>query len=176
MNENLHAVFDSGPLIHLSELGMLSLLNIFNMKFTTDVVSLEVKRHVSPNDLKYLTQWLDVSVHNEKIESGTLRALAKIYSLDSGELSALALCDSLKHKVETVFFSDDSAARMASAGLGINSVGTIGIIIKSATLNIIEKTRALELLDSIHVVSSLYIKRELLNSIMDKLRKEWSIP
>jgi len=176
MNDTLHAVFDSGPLIHLSELGALSLLDIFNIKKTTDVVSWEVKRHVSPNDLQYIAQRLNVSVHNERIESGALRALAKIYSLDTGEISALALCDSLKHNVETVFFSDDSAARMASEGLGITSVGTIGIIIKSATLEKIEKTRALELLNSIHVVSSLYIKLELLNTIMDRLRKEWSIP
>lgn len=51
MNENLHAVFDSGPLIHLSEIGALSLLDIFPMRVTTDIVVAEVERYLPPGDV-----------------------------------------------------------------------------------------------------------------------------
>jgi len=175
MNEGLCAVFDSGPLIHLSEIGALSLLEIFTTKTTTDVVADEVKRYITSVDHDYMVQQVRIYAHNEISESGTLRALAKIYSLDSGEISALALCGTLKPKTEIIFFSDDSAARMVSDSLGITSVGTIGIIIKSATLGKTEKARALDLLESIPGMSTLFIKKELLKSIMDRLKKEWDL-
>jgi predicted nucleic acid-binding protein len=77
---------------------------------------------------------------------------------------------------ELVFFSDDSAARMASEALGITSIGTIGIIIKSASIGKISKGKAIEIIESINSGSTLYVKSSLVQTIVERLRNEWGIP
>ena len=175
VNDDLYAVFDSGPLIHLSEVGVLHILDLFKQKVTSDIILSEVGRYISKVNESYLRESFSVYSHNAKLVSDQLATIAKIYSLDYGEISALALINSLKPEREILFFSDDSAARMAAEGLGIASVGTIGIVVKSATEKIIGKENALKLLESIPLVSSLYIKSDLLKSIIIRLRKEWEV-
>ncbi len=175
MIEDMYAVFDSGPLIHLSEMGAIALLDLFKQKATTDIVISEAGRHISPEARSYLQKILAVYPYSDKLQSEKLSTLARIYSLDYGEITTLAVCDTLRSKGKAIFFSDDSAARMAAEGLGIDSVGTIGILVKSATLGMIGKTRAIELIESIPDVSTLHIRRDLLKSIADRLRKEWSL-
>jgi len=71
------AFFDAGPLIHLAELGLVDLLNLFKKRYSTK-------------------------------------------------------------QANAIFVSDDSAARLSSDTLKIESVGTLGIIIKGGTLGLIQ--------------------------------------
>lgn len=172
----INAIFDSGPIIHLAELGILFLVGIFNTLETTDVVIDETLKYISAEDMNYLMNSAKIHIHEEKNKSEKLRALSKIYSLDFGEITALTVCCMKLEDNELVFFSDDSAARMASEALGITSIGTIGIIIKSASIGKISKGKAIEIIESINSGSTLYVKSSLVQTIVERLRNEWGIP
>ena len=154
-------VIDAGPIIHLDELECLDLLDDFVSLHTTVKVRNEVIRHRPSLDLSSLRT---LTIHNLDRPSISPNLLAAIeaFDLDAGEISAMLLFDILR---ASIFFCDDSAARLAAESQGYRVHGTIGIVIRAIRRGLRTHNEVLTILDEISVKSSLYIKSSLLADI-----------
>jgi hypothetical protein len=151
---NLHAVSDSGPFIHLHQIGLFELLALFKRLVTSDRVIAEVTRP------KRLTEeriggLVNLEVH--PVTSENISAMRKRlvgFDLQEGELSALWLCCHLKINL---FLTDDLEARRAAKFLGLEPHGSVGIIVlahRMGKLTLVQSKKALrDLLDK----SSLFL-------------------
>jgi len=94
----LKIVCDSGPIIHLDELNCLYLLEDFWEVLIPDTVHKEIKQY-RPVSLSRMNVSLIVSPGNIPNDTRLL-TLCRIFSLDAGEMEALALME----KISTLFF------------------------------------------------------------------------
>jgi predicted nucleic acid-binding protein len=95
-----------------------------------------------------------------------LSQLAEMFSLGSGEVEALRLMQGLPN---AVFLTDDMAARLVAQRLGYRVHGTIGVVVRALRQQQRTKRQVLNLLRAIPRRSTLFIDRQLLNSIIDEI-------
>ena len=163
-------VCDAGPAIHLDELGCLDLLQDFKEILLTDTIWEEIKRYrpsaLTKANLVFLKQTGDSP------SSESLLALCKIFSLDAGEIEALAL---MEQRPKAILLTDDAAARLVAIQMGFNVHGTIGIIVRSIRRKQKSPKEVLGILEDIPLRSTLYIKLSLLEEIQLKIRNEFNL-
>jgi predicted nucleic acid-binding protein len=165
MNE---VVLDAGPLIHLAELDALDILADFEILQVPEAVWDEVLFR-QPNALAH--SGLKLQRLTVPPPSVNLQALARALSLDAGEIEALTLLESRR---DSLFLTDDAAARLAAEQQGYRTHGTIGLIIRSVRKGRRTPDEALALLKSLPQRSSLHIRPALLAEILEQLTLEWS--
>ncbi len=156
----MKAVSDSGPLIHLNELALLSCLNVFQRVLIPQEIE---------NELKELTRF---GKNVEKVEldansKNKAEIFARQFSLDLGESEALALAKQMK--IETLL-TDDLDCREAAKQLSLTPVGTIGIIIASYKKRIISKQKCVDVIKNIKAKSTLFITQELIDYAIEKIK------
>ena len=154
-------VCDAGPLIHLDEVGWLDLLADFAQVFVPNAVWVEVEKH------------RPAALHNPGVSfrrvnpkgvvPEELDALAQIFSLHAGEWEALRVAMGIP---AGILLSDDTAARMAAQNLRIETHGTIGILIRSIRRKQRTKEEVLSVLKSLPELSTLHLKRSLLDQVI----------
>jgi predicted nucleic acid-binding protein len=88
---NISAICDAGPVIHLDELNCLELLCDFQEIILADAVWEEVKHH-RPDALKKPDIHF-MRVPQEYPEGELLRTMCRIFSLEAGEIEALAIIE-----------------------------------------------------------------------------------
>jgi len=154
-------VCDAGPLIHLDELGSLDLLTDFPDVLVPDAVWREVDLH-RPGVLTSPVVRLR-RVAPRLAEPPELEAMAQVLGLHTGEWEALRVA--IEHQ-PGILLTDDSAARLAAANLGIHAHGTIGILLRSIRRLQRSKNEILTVLRTLPVRSSLHLKRSLLDSVI----------
>ncbi len=159
------AVLDAGPIIHLDELGCLSLLSDFQELFVPDAVWKEVERHrpsaLSCGHITFIKQQAPPL-------SSALYALCEAFNLDSGEQEALAFCP--LHP-GAILFTDDAAVRLAAKAAGIRAFGTLGILIRVIRRRQLTPTEVAGLLEQIPSRTTLFIRKILLREIIEKVSK-----
>lgn len=160
-------VCDAGPLIHLDEVGCLSLLNDFNDILIPEQVWQEVlqNRPSALNDSQ-------IPLHSVPVEisaQNPFKTLFRALSLNLGEQAALSLMEKYP---EAIFLTDDAAARLAAVSLGYRAHGTIGILIRSIRRHQQKKGEVLSILKNLPIRSSLFIKPSLLQEVIDKVEKQ----
>ena len=163
-------ILDSGPIIHLDELDCLQLLADFKTLLIPQAVLKEVERHrpsaLNINKLPYKTAPA-MEYMNSHVE-----LLCNAFSLDEGEIQAIALC--LKQP-NSILLTDDAAARLAAKTIGIRAYGTIGMLLRSIRRKQLTPVRVIKLLEDIPLKSTLYIKHTLLQNIIEEVKKEYSL-
>jgi predicted nucleic acid-binding protein len=102
--------------------------------------------------------------------SPELQTLAQSLSLDQGEVEALGL---LETNPRAWFLTDDAAARLVAEQRGYQVHGTIGLLIRTARRGQKTPRQVLGLLRAIPEHSTLFIRPDLLNSIIQRLEQEW---
>jgi predicted nucleic acid-binding protein len=142
-------ILDAGPIIHLDELGCLSLLSDFDELLVPAAVWEEVERH-RPAALIGAVVPL-TKIHAVAVQDYVF-ALRDAFNLDRGETEAISLC--FAHP-QALLLTDDAAVRLAVAASGLRAHGTIGILIRAVPKK-----------------STLFIKKSLLKQITEKLRTE----
>ena len=157
-------VCDAGPLIHLDEVDSLDLLADFAEVIVTDAVWEEVEKH-RPGALAQ-SNGVFRRARPQKDVPVVLEALTQVFSLHAGELEALRVA--LEYP-GGILLSDDTAARMAAKNLGIETHGTIGILIRAIRREQRTKGEILLVLESLPERSSLYLKRSLLDQVIREL-------
>lgn len=151
----MEAVTNATTLILLAKINRLDLLRIIKVIRTTPKIRQEVLEG------KGITEREKLGL--EKIFSGGIVEKPTIIlplDIGSGERSALSLC---KEKNINLFLSDDKKARKAANILQIQSLGTIGIILKNLQEKKITKQEAKQILNllithSYYITTDLYIK------------------
>ena len=163
------AVADAGPLIHLNELGVLSVLNCYDRVWVPATVGMEADRHQPTwrSGKPSCVQVVEVS-HDD------IRSLpAEVTSgLDPGEIESLAFW--FKHRDSTIL-CDDLKARGAARGLGAPVIGTIGLLIKAVRLGRMDATRVVSLLRSIPDKTTMHISRILIDDALKEVSRAFGL-
>jgi len=154
------ASFDAGPLIHLSEITQLSLLELVDKKIIGEEVYEEYKKH-GEEELKVEITPLTA----EAKEYST--ALMNEYRLDLGEAEAIALA---KQEDLQYFFTDDLDAREVGEVLGLKVHGALGLVIRAYRESLVDRSKAEEILQALYDDSSLFIN----SKIVKKAKVEMS--
>lgn len=163
-------ILDSGPIIHLDELDCLQLLADFKTLLIPQAVLKEIERHrpsaLTTNKLPYKTASIMEYVNSD------IELLCNAFSLDEGEIQAIALC--LKQP-NPILLTDDAAARLAAKTIGIRAHGTIGILLRSIRKNQLSPRDVINLLEEIPSKSTLYIRQNLLKEIIEEVKKKYNL-
>jgi predicted nucleic acid-binding protein len=160
-------VCDAGPLIHLDELGCLSLLNDFNQILVPGQVWQEVTVH-RPQALTHSEislERIDIVISPEP----TFQTLVQTLALDLGEQAALSLMSDFP---QAIFLTDDAAARLAAVRLGFRVHGTIGILLRGVRRQQYTRTEMGEILRNLPSRSTLHIRPNLLEEAIQQLENE----
>ena len=170
MNKSeIKGVFDAGPIIHLDELNCLDLLCDFQEIILTDTVWEEINQH-RPLALKNTDLSL-IQVPKKRPINEPLLTLCRIFSLDAGEIEALAI---LEKNPNTIFFTDDASARLVGEQMGFEVHGTIGIIIRSIRRQLMSPEQVVRILTDIPLQTTMHIKSNLLEEVIFKIREEFN--
>jgi predicted nucleic acid-binding protein len=95
--------------------------------------------------------------------------MCKIFSLDSGEVSALSI---LSRSPDAVFLTDDAAARLVATKSGYRVHGTIGILVRSIRRDMMKPEQVIDVLQSLSLKSTLYIGSSILDEVIDSINAE----
>lgn len=157
-------VCDAGPLIHLNELNCLTLLNDFDQILVPHQVWQEVERHrpAALSKPELILQQVDVTISTQSV----FQALVRAFSLDLEEQAALSLMQGYS---DAIFLTDDAAARLAAATLGYRVHGTIGVLLRAIRRHQRTQDEVLTILRSLPAQSTLHIRAELLQEIIERL-------
>ncbi|MDZ7318242.1 MAG: hypothetical protein ONB11_03750 [candidate division KSB1 bacterium] len=168
MGIEIRVVADTGPLIHLSEIGCINLLNNFHMIYVPESVHGEYFKHKKANGPDFF-ELKNVTI--TKVQPEEVSAFINSHGLSdlhSGERDCLYLCQRLS--VDKIF-TDDLAVREAAKKLGITPVGSLGIIARLFKERYISLDQAKKLLLSLYQTSSVFVTKTLVDMVIEELRK-----
>ena len=148
-------VADAGPIIHLDELGKLWLLRDFKTVLLPVSVQEEVLKH-----REGIVMLDNFRIEPVKRMSADQLDLLYHHPLHRGELDALSL---VAEHPDSIFLTDDQAARLAAEALQFRVHGTLGVLIRSLRTGSLSKSEVLHALGSIEAASSLHIRKTLLD-------------
>lgn len=148
-------VSNTGPFIHLAEIGEFELLKIFSKIYIPGEVYEEVCIQGMPGGSEVRTA---ENIEVLEISKEEVEAMSDIISfkLDGGELEALALCNRLGAKI---FLTDDLDAREAGKRLGLEVHGSVGIIARAYGDGLINLDDAKKDLNDFYTVSKLFVTK-----------------
>lgn len=137
------AVTDTGPLIHLAEIGVIELLNLADELFIPDTVYDELEEGGRPPGFADINYSLVETKGNLRDTEG----------LDPGEVAALEVA--LDRNV--MLFTDDLAARERGTAHGIEVHGSIGIIVLGYSRGRLDRSEAATLMRKLQYESRLFV-------------------
>lgn len=117
-------VSDTGPLLHLNEAGALELLSKIASVSIPGMVESELSRYATIS----IPPWLHISPLSQPSISKSI-AWQEAGLVDEGEAFALALALELKCDW---FLTDDAAARLLGESMGLEVLGSLGIVLFAA--------------------------------------------
>jgi predicted nucleic acid-binding protein len=162
------AVLDAGPLIHLAELDALDTLIDLEVLYVAEAVWHEVAAY-QPQALEF------PGIRLQRIAplppSAELQTLALALALDRGEIESLGLMET---RPRAWFLTDDAAARLAAEQRGYQVHGTIGMLIRSVRRGQRKPAEVLNLLRTLSERSTLHVRPGLLQTIIQRLEREWN--
>jgi len=151
------AVSDTGPIIHLSEINLIKVFDIFSIVVIPEEVERELKncKILISKKIKILKLSPDFK---DKVKIFTNQE-----NLDLGEAFAVVLA--MQEKID-YFLTDDLNARNVAIKYNIQVHGTIGIILRAFRERIIDKKTAIEKVNELYTKSSLFITKDLVDSVL----------
>lgn len=167
-DSKISAIIDAGPIIHLDELDSLDLLSDFHSLIIPKAVQVEISKH-RPEALQHSAVVFKIIDVISPIESKLL-ALSKALSIDKGELECLTL---MYEKTDSIFLTDDAAARLAGEELGYKVHGTIGILLRAIRQKTRTPKEVLNLLNELPTKTTLFLRPALLKDIIKKVEDEY---
>lgn len=138
------AVADTGPLIHLDEIGAVDVLSAVDGLLIPQTVYEELKAGTVPPALSNLEY--------ELVEADPTELTVNL-NLDPGETAALAVASDRS----AVLLTDDLEARDAANDLSIEVHGSIGVIVLAYHRDQLAKSKAAELMRALQTETSLFI-------------------
>jgi predicted nucleic acid-binding protein len=150
------AVSDTGPVLHLTEAQALDLLRHVGEIHIPDAMDAELARHVTDWTLQ-CPDWISIESLAPNV-GNTAAAWEQAGLLDAGEAAAIALAQQLS---ADWLLTDDAAARLFAAALGLEVHGSLGIILWSAAQGYLHRADAEACLDRLSQ-SSLWVSARVL--------------
>lgn len=162
--QGVAAIADAGPLIHLYEIGQLTLLQLFSAVHIPVIVWQEATESGRVPEQALLGVPV-VRRHPSALGDG--RNGERLSHLHGGEREALRLCEELGIPL---LLTDDLAAREAALGVGVTPVGSVGIIAKSHVAGMIDLAETERALRELQETSSLFVSRAIVEGAIRALR------
>jgi predicted nucleic acid-binding protein len=161
------AAADSGPLIHLSEIGCIQLLQTFDPLHIPDGVWSETvdQNRVPREALQSLS-----TIQRHTLSQPELEKFVQengLLNLQLGERECLFLC---KYIGIHTLLTDDLAVREVAKQRNLIPVGSLGIIVKAYRLGHISLDDAEHYLEELFDTSSLYVTRAIVEIAIESLR------
>jgi predicted nucleic acid-binding protein len=163
--DEIIAVLDAGPLLHLDELDSLRLLAGYREVLLPEVVESEARQHRPGIQIDSIPGLVRVSSNSST--AGSMFALAAEFGLQAGELAAIAV---LKEHHGNCLLSDDAAARALAEAMGFQVRGTVGLILRAWQRKQISKAAATDLLNALPVKSTLHLRPGFLANVLEQIR------
>jgi len=150
------AIADTGPLVHLAEIGEAGQLDIFDAVIVTEQVNVELIRHgVGARIAETLGNRFRVSSVSRSEMRTKLAELSRL-RLHRADISTAALAARVK---PDVVLTDDLRLRKALESQGFLVVGSIGVVFRALRLGRLGKRDAINRLDQLLDDSSLYASK-----------------
>lgn len=146
-------VTDTGPLLHLHQVGAMHLLaHLGNIQLTPTVWN-ELQRHAPSFAISGLPAWLSLA---QPSASAMLQASQWVNAqvLHAGEAEALAYA---RETQVDLFLTDDTAARTMGESLGIHVRGSLGIVLFASASGHLDKAECLQILTDLEMQSTLWM-------------------
>lgn len=166
--QQISVVSDTGPLIHLSEIGCINFLKYFEIIYVPGCVRSEYYKHKKKSDPDAF-DLENIQLHLiEDIDLNAFISKNYLSNLHSGEKECLFLCSNFDIDV---ILTDDLAVRDVAKRLNITPVGSLGVIVKSYKKNVISLSQAEKHILQLYEISSLYVTKTIIELVIDELRK-----
>ena len=170
MHNNI-IITDSGPIIHLSQIGTDFAWKIFLKVYVPDIVHMEVTKFSLPGSNIFKDKRFKINTSNKNILKNA-KKLHKKYDMGKNDSIILAQAKSLK---ADLLLTDDLELRELASKEEIKPVGSVGIIYRSFIEGYCDIKQLFKHLDSLFSKSSLYITKDLIqivkNSALDYNKK-----
>jgi len=151
-------VSNTGPIIHLREIDLISVFNVFKEV----IIPKEVENEILKRGLTIPAKIKVVQLNKEFKDISEI--LTNQFSIDLGEAQAIALA--LQEKVG-YFLTDDLEARDAAKAYKIEPHGSAGIILRAFREKLIDKKTTIEKVRELHDKSSLFITLSIVKEIVN---------
>ena len=131
-------VADTGPILHLHEAGALHLLPLIGEIFLPPLVIAELRAHAPSLWPGVSPEWIKLPILPARVQQRALE-WRRAGLLHGGEAEALALAHEIK---SGWFLTDDDAARLMAEPLGIETHGSIGVVLWAAAHQLVPRAEA----------------------------------
>jgi len=133
-------IINASPLIYLGKIGALYLLpKLFTRCYTCQIIKKEVLSDETVPEFTVLNECFLTWLSLREPKNQQLVERLKELNIHTGEASVLALAKEIQEKTdEIVIIIDDLAAREIARTLDLKVTGTIGILLKSLSLKLID--------------------------------------
>lgn len=160
-------VTDTGPLLHLFQVGSIDLIaNLGEIQMTPQVWS-ELQRHAPSLCQAGIPPWLRLIKPSANANRQAVKWL-QAELLHAGEAQALAYAQEIR---ADLFLSDDTAARTIGQSLGLQVRGSLGVVLYLAATGILNRERAARVLDDLEHHSTLWMSAKVRNAAHQALNQ-----
>lgn len=163
------AVSDTGPVLHLGEVGELGQLEVFESVAVSQQVRSELRKHGA---LRHAAEILGDRLRVERVtqeQVETQRRQLSSLQLHAADLSTCALAARVR---PDVVLTDDLALRKGLEGQGQVAVGSVGVLVRAYRTGRLSRTQLDASLDRLFNGSSLYTSqafRARVRELLDKM-------
>lgn len=158
------AVIDSGPIIHLSEIGYFDLLKIVEKIYTPKAVENEINVKNAPgkNELAE-AEWIIIKDLSKK-DKEKAQLISKGFGIEQTDSEAILLALNMDVKL---IFSDDLNTREVAELHGLEVHGTAGILARAYREGLLGYEEVKNAVDKLYKESSLYISKRVYETVLD---------
>ena len=156
------AVSNTGPIIHLSEINLIKVLDIFYKIMIPKEVEKELRNNKIAVPRKIKIQELLPDFKDR------VKILTNQENLGLGESFAIVLA--MQEKAD-YFLTDDLDARNVAIKYNFQVHGAIGIVLRAFREKIIDKKTAIEKVSELHTKSSLFITKDLVDDVIKAIEE-----
>lgn len=160
------AVSDTGPPIHLSQIGSLESFRIVDRLLIPLEVEDEFKKGGSPEKLNEIDVIEVRRIEGKDVDRAG--ALARKYELDLGEAEAIVLA---KEEKIPLIFTDDLNARRTAQMRGLEPHGSVGVLLRAYRNGINSEGETVIAIRNLHSNSTLYLTSDLVERSIKAVRR-----
>lgn len=166
--EGIGVVSDAGPLVHLAEIGCLSLLSVFESLHIPEAVWLETvgQERVSGPGVLGLG-----NVQRHTLSQAEITRFVERNNLEKlhiGERECLYLCRQISIPV---LLTDDLAVRESAQHLQLTPVGSLGVVVRAYRMGHISLSEAEHHIAALYETSSLFVTRTIVELAIEQLHR-----
>lgn len=153
-------VADTGPLLHLHQIGSVDLLGHLGVIHVTPTVLAELEKHRPDFFERGVPNWF-IEAQVSPVAKQLSQRWISAGIVDPGEAEALAFA----HDVDAdCLLTDDAAARVLGESIGLSVRGTLGVLLHAAAVGHLNHDDAMGRLSDLECRSTLWMSAKVKNA------------